>query len=162
MILLTVLSRMVLFCIIWWIITDGALASWWIGVPAVLLALITSIMLVPQTQLVWYELLRFLPMFLIRSLVGGVDVARRAFHPAMPISPELITYPLRLPPGLPQVFMANTVSLLPGTLSAELGANSLRVHVLDGQQDFLLELESVEKNVARMFGVSLKVTEIGE
>jgi len=51
--------------------------------------------------------------------------------------------------------MANMVSLLPGTLSAELNRNVLKVHVLDSQQDFLTELEALERSVARMFGVSM-------
>ena len=57
----------------------------------------------------------------IDILKGGVYVAWRAFDPRMPITPELIEYPLRLPPGLPRVILVNMVSLLPGTLSAELG-----------------------------------------
>lgn len=130
--------------------------------PAALLAIITSAALLPPAPLVWYELLRFVPFFLKRSLLGGADVAWRAFHPDMPIAPDLIEYPLRLPPGLPRVFMANTVSLLPGTLSAELGANCVKVHVLDGRKDFLSELEAVEQSVARMFGTSLKLSERGE
>ena len=89
-------------------------------------------------------------------------MAWRAFHPRMPIAPDLIEYPLRLPPGLAQVFMANTVSLLPGTLSAALERSVLKVHVLDGRKDFLTELESLEQSVARMFGVSLKVFEGGK
>lgn len=85
-----------------------------------------------------------------------MDVAWRAFHPRMPIAPDLIEYPLRLPPGLPQVFMANTISLLPGTLSAELDQGILQIHVLDSQKDFLAEVKMVEHNVARMFDISLK------
>ncbi|MES9944702.1 MAG: Na+/H+ antiporter subunit E [Candidatus Thiodiazotropha sp.] len=56
---------------------------------------------------------------------SGLDVAWRAFHPRMPITPELIVYPLRLPPGLPRVILVNTVSLLPGTLGTELGGQAL-------------------------------------
>lgn len=155
----TVISRGVLFALIWWILTDGAAPSWWIGVPAVLLATTASAALVPAAPLVWYELLRFAPFFLLRSLLGGADVAWRAFHPGMPIAPELIEYPLRLPRGLPQVFMANIVSLLPGTLSAELDLSILKVHVLDRRSEFLSALESVEQGVARIFGASLKVSE---
>jgi multicomponent Na+:H+ antiporter subunit E len=69
----------------------------------------------------------------------------------MPITPELIEYPLRLPPGLPRVILVNTVSLLPGTLSAELVGQVLRVHVLDSLGDFLAELEALEKRVRRMW-----------
>ncbi len=157
----TIVSRGILFSLIWWILTDGVAPSWWIGVPAVLLAVTASTALVPPAHLIWYELLRFVPFFLMRSLLGGTDVAWRAFHPDMPIAPDLIEYPLRLPQGLPQVFMANTVSLLPGTLSAALDRSVLKVHVLYRRKGFLAELESVEQSVARMFGTILKVSEGG-
>ena len=80
----------------------------------------------------------------------------------LPISPGLFDYRWRLPPGLPRVFMANTVSLLPGTLSAELGKEYLRVHVLDQSGDFIPELSIVEERVARLFGVSLAADECEE
>jgi multicomponent Na+:H+ antiporter subunit E len=69
----------------------------------------------------------------------------------MPITPELIEYPLRLPPGLQRVILVNTVSLLPGTLSAELGGQVLKVHVLDSLGDFLVELQALEQRVGCMF-----------
>jgi len=98
------------------------------------------------------------PFFLVRSLLGGVDVAWRAFHPGMPIAPDLVEYPLQLPPGLARVFMADTVSLLPGTLSTEILQNCLKVHVLDGRKDVIPELEAVEQGVARIFGISSTVS----
>lgn len=155
----SVMTRGVLFLLIWWMLTNGAISSWWIGIPAVLLAAITSAALLPPVPLAWYPLLRFIPFFLLRSLLGGADVAWRAFHPRIPIAPELIKYPLRLPPGLPQVFMANTVNLLPGTLSAALEQGVMSVHVLDAGKDFLTELRAVEHSVAQIFGTSLKVSE---
>ncbi|MFW2373703.1 MAG: Na+/H+ antiporter subunit E [Gammaproteobacteria bacterium] len=144
-----------LFLLIWWALTDGATNSWWIGVPAVLLALMSSAMLLPPIDFVWYQFLRFVPFFLMYSLRGGIDVAWRAFHPRMPIYPDLVEYPIRLPPGLPRVFLANTVNLLPGTLSAALEQNIMKIHVLDSRQNFLAELESVEQSVARIFGIPL-------
>jgi multicomponent Na+:H+ antiporter subunit E len=154
----TIVSRGVLFSLLWWVLTDGAAASWWIGVPAVLLAVAAGVALLPPTFFVWVEFLRFVPFFLMRSLLGGADVAWRVFHPALPISPDLIEYPLRLSPGLPRVFMANTVSLLPGTLSASLDRSVLKVHVLDNRRGVLAELEAVEQRVARMFGTSHKLS----
>jgi multicomponent Na+:H+ antiporter subunit E len=73
----------------------------------------------------------------------------------MPIAPDIIEFPLRLPPGLARVFMVNTVSLLPGTMSTEIGENCLMVHVLDGRKELFSELEEVEQGVARMFGIFL-------
>lgn len=158
----SIMLRLGAFLLIWWVLTNGIVSSWWFGVPAVLFALITSIALVPPMNLVWYECIKFVPFFLKNSLVGGVDVAWRAFHPRLPIAPDLIEYPLRLPPGLSQVFMANTVNLLPGTLSAALDDNILRVHVLDSKNDFFRELEEVEQHVARIFGLSLNMSSRGK
>ncbi len=129
--------RAVLFALMWWILTDGAIASWWVGAPVVLFATLVSVVLLPPITWSLPGVVRFVPFFLWRSLYGGVDVARRAMHPRLPISPGLFCYQWRLPPGLPRVFMANTVSLLPGTLSVELGADGLQVHVLDERKNCL-------------------------
>ena len=157
-----VASRGLLFSLVWWILTDGDVQSWWVGVPAVSFAVIASIALLPPVPLVWRELLKFTPFFLWRSLQGGADVAWRAFHPGMPIVPAVIDYPLRLPPGLPRVILANIVSLLPGTLSASLEGQVLKVHVLDSRGDFMAELMALEHHVARMCGASLATSHGGE
>lgn len=158
----TILSRGLFFSLIWWIITGGDASSWWIGLPAVLLALSASTLMVAPSHLIWYEVLRFAPFFLLRSLSGGADVAWRAFHPGMPIAPDLVDYPLRLPPGLPQAVMANIVSLLPGTLSATLEGDVLKVHMLDSRKNSFSELNKVERGVARMFGLSPEIIAEGE
>lgn len=147
-----VASRALLFSVMWWALTDGAAGSWWIGVPAVACATIVSVALIPPSDIVWREVIGFVPFFLWHSLKGGADVARRVFDPRMPIAPELIEYPLRLPPGLSQVAIINITSLLPGTLSAELEGQVLKVHVLDSRGDFLAALNALEQRVGRMWG----------
>lgn len=147
------ISRGIVFALIWVALSGGATSSWLIGGPAVALALIASLSLIPPTAFAWLALLRFVPFFLFRSLVGGMDVARRAFHPRLPIAPGLFEYPMQLPTGLPQVFMANVISLLPGTLSAELENDILKLHVLDVQSDVAAELRAVEAYTADIFRV---------
>ena len=151
--------RTLLFALLWWILTQGAINSWLVGAPVVVLAVLASGWLLPAIPWSLSGIVGFVPFFLWRSLYGGVDVARRALHPKLPISPILFDYRWRLPPGLPRVFMANTVSLLPGTLSAELGEEHLRVHVLDQSGDFISELSVVEERVASLFGLSLAADE---
>jgi len=141
-----------LFSIIWWALTDGKAGSWWIGVPAVACAVSVSEALVPPVGIVWREVMGFVPFFLWHSLKGGVGVARLAFHPRMPIAPELIEYPLRLPPGLSQVALINITSLLPGTLSTQIEGQVLKVHVLDSRGDFLTGLIALEQRVGRIWG----------
>ena len=147
--------RALVFALLWWILTEGAMDSWLVGAPVVLLTTLVSMALLPPFSCALTGIIRFVPFFLWHSLRGGVDVAWRAFHPSLPINPDLIDYPLQLPPGLPRVFMVNTVSLLPGTLSAELEADCLKVHVLDSSKDALPELKQVEREVAGVFGISL-------
>ncbi len=158
----TWLLRFVLFSLIWWVLTDGAMNSWPIGLPAVLLATLLSVMLMPALSWSLRGILRFIPYFLWYSMRGGVDVARRAMHPRLPISPGLFDYRFRLPPGLSRVFMANIVSLLPGTLSVELGEEILRVHVLDETAAINEELHILESRMADIFGIELAAANSGE
>lgn len=141
--------------LLWWCLTDGAASSWWIGVPAILLTLTVSTALVSPSVLVFSKLPGFLFFFVTHSLLGGVDVARRVLQRNMSIAPGLYEYTMRLPLGLPRVMMANTVGLLPGTLSARIENNVLTVHVLDRHTDFMAELEALESHIARVFGKPL-------
>jgi len=149
------LPRLLVFALAWWLITEGAPSSWSIGVPAVLIATLISARLLPPQRLTPSGLLRFLGFFLHHSLLGAVDVARRAFQPSRPLDPAVIDYPLQLEPGLARVWLINAVSLLPGTLSADLEEDCLRVHVLDAGQDTCAELAALERHVAAMFGLRL-------
>lgn len=150
-----VLFRSVLFALVWWALTHGAVDSWSMGLPVVALTTLISVLLLPPSTWSVLGLLRFIPFFLWQSIRGGIDVAGRALHPHLPISPGLREYPLRLPPGLPRIFMANTVSLLPGTLCAELDDSILRVHVLDETGDFIEHLKALENRLATVFECEL-------
>ena len=154
--------RGILFSLMWWILTDGAMYSWLVGIPIVLIATLVSVMLMPPLSWSLLGIMRFIPYFLLYSIRGGVDVAMRAIHPQLPISPGLLDYRFRLPPGLPRVFMANTVSLLPGTLSVELDEEILQIHVLDETGVIEEELNILENRLADIFGIELKQTINGE
>jgi len=149
------LLRLALFSLLWWVLTDGAIDSWPVGVPVVLIATLVSVMLMPPLSWSLRGMVVFIPYFFWHSIRGGVDVAMRALNPQLPISPGLFDYRFRLPPGLPRVFMANTVSLLPGTLSVELCEEILRVHVLDETGSIKEELNMLENRLADIFGLEL-------
>lgn len=151
----TVLFRVVLFALIWWVLVDGATDSWPIGLPVTVLATMLSVLLLPPTSWSLVGIARFIPFFIWQSIRGGVDVASRALHPKLPISPGLYDYPLRLPPGLPRVFMANIASLLPGTLSVELKGANLHVHVLDKTGAFAEQFFALENKLVAIFRCEL-------
>jgi multicomponent Na+:H+ antiporter subunit E len=144
-------SRAVVLCLCWWAIAEGDPASFVVGVPAVLAALYLSFRLSPTQSLHGLAVLRFLPVFFWRSLVGGADVARRAVTPDLPIQPALREYRTQLPEGLPRVLFANVVSLLPGTLCADLQDDVLSLHILSESAGDDAGLRRLEKGVARIF-----------
>jgi multicomponent Na+:H+ antiporter subunit E len=93
----------------------------------------------------------FALFFLKLSVTSGVDVVRRIYHPRLPLNPAMVDYPLKLTfPAARNLFVC-TVSLLPGTLSAELGRQRLVVHVLDIDRPFNQELKLIEDRVAAVF-----------
>ncbi len=150
-----VLFRSLLFALVWWALTHGTVDSWSMGLPVVALTTLVSVLLLPPSTWSVSGMLRFIPFFLWQSIRGGIDVAGRALHPNLPISPGLHEYPIRLPAGLPRIFMANSVSLLPGTLCTELDDCILRVHVMDETGDFVKHLRTLENRLAAVFECEL-------
>lgn len=154
---LSLIVRLGIFALLWWVLTEGANHSWWMGgIMALIAALINSRMTPPQS-FSFRGLFHFVPFFIWHSLKGGIDVAWRAFRPNMAISPALVTYPLRLPSGSPQIFMTNAISLLPGTLAADLEESVLKVHVLDGQGAYRSDLALLEQKIAAVYNVPLRL-----
>jgi multicomponent Na+:H+ antiporter subunit E len=149
--------RATALALLWWVLTDGDRGSWVIGVPGVVSAALASLMLVPGKLWRWRlaGMLRFIPFFLRQSVRGGLDVSIRALHPHTPLAPAVQHYRLRLHDDFARVFFANTVSLLPGSLSADLQHDRLTVHVLDGSLPIQATLQALEVRVAGVFGVEL-------
>ena len=154
--------RTALLCVLWWVITDGAITSWIIGLPLALIAAHVSLALqaFQQHRMSWISLLKFVPFFLFESMRGGLDVARRVSSRRMPLMPGFLNYPLCLPEGTARVFFAVTVSLLPGTLSARFQNNVLCLHVLDQTGAIYEELEALELRVGKIFGVDVSPAHI--
>ena len=103
---------------------------------------------------VW-GMLRFSAFFIHHSFRGGWDVARRAFSPAMPLNPAVLTCRLRLRDEPAQVFLVNVISLLPGTVSAGLERGVITLHALDGGPATIDETRALEERVAELFRLRL-------
>lgn len=69
------------------------------------------------------------------------------------IEPRLHPYALGLPPGNARTFFIGVVSLLPGTLSAEVVGDTLEVHVIGGRRDVDAQLRGLEQRVAPLFAL---------
>lgn len=149
----SILVRGALFAAAWAILTGAEPASWIIGAPAVIAATWVSLRLAaPRCRSVSVAgLLRFGAYFLRASLSGGIDVAQRVLRPRLPIEPGLRKYRMRLRDPAARVVFVNAISLLPGTLSADLDGDLVRVHALDARADVQVELQALERRVAALF-----------
>jgi multicomponent Na+:H+ antiporter subunit E len=151
----TLALRLALFALLWWVLTEGQPDSWPLGGLFVLLATALSLALSRPVPWSVVGFVRFVPFFLWWSLRGGIDVAWRACAPSLPIAPGILTYRLRLPPGRARVFMTGVISLLPGTLSAEIVRNDITIHILDRRASNAADLAALETKVAVLFRVRL-------
>lgn len=148
------LQLVVLLAVLWLALTGGT--GLLFGAVAVGLAVLASTWLAPMqfTRFSLPGLARFAVYFLGRSVAGGIDVARRALAPGMPLHVVDRGYALSLPPGQARTVFAVVVSLLPGTLARDLIGDTLWVHSIAGDPD--ADLKLLERRVAALFDVPLE------
>lgn len=95
------------------------------------------------------HLLALLPRFLWQSVVAGVDVARRAFDPRLPLAPGFIVYRPRLAPGMARTAFTSYSSLLPGTVPCGEVDGGVVYHCLDTGQPIVEQLGIEEARLAQ-------------
>ncbi|WP_416885990.1 Na+/H+ antiporter subunit E [Marinospirillum sp.] len=152
--------RAALLLFIWWVLTEGALHSWLIGLPTVLIALMLAARLAPvratASRFSLWGLVRFIGFFLRLSIVAGFDVAWRLIHPQLPIQPGWQSFKTRLPAGRMRWLLAMTLSLLPGTITRAIKEDRLELHALDVRQHLEAQFRATEAAIAAIFSYPLE------
>jgi multicomponent Na+:H+ antiporter subunit E len=137
-----------------WLVFDG-LAGWPVGLLAALIGGGLAAWLADSEPFWWnpLRLIEFAGFFLFESFRGGIDVALRSLHPRLPVRPRFFEHDITLPEGQPSTLLISVISLLPGTLSAELLPDDhvLVVHSLSpGGEHAVARLE---RRIARLFSL---------
>lgn len=147
---LIVAKRLVLFALIWLVLTRADVSGFAFGIVVAAGSTWVSLILLPpgSHRVSIAGMIRLAPGFLRSSLLGGIDVARRALHPRMPLDAGWIAYRTKLPRGLPRVSFGSKTSLLPGSLVAGGRGDVLYVHCLDRGQDVERSLRDEEERIA--------------
>jgi multicomponent Na+:H+ antiporter subunit E len=141
------LARWAGFFCLWLVIFDAGVPDLWVGAVAAAAATWTSLRLLPPgpARLRPGALARLVVRFFAQSGVAGVDVARRALDPALPLRTGFALCPTRLVPGLTRDVFCAIASLMPGTLPAGFDqSGALRVHCLDVGQDVPAQMAEEE------------------
>lgn len=152
-----VVFRAVCFGLAWWALTGDASKTWALGVIVVALTVAASIYLMPPGGGVALRALPgFIAFFVQNSIRGGAQVALMAIRPRPALSPAMLEMTLRLPDETSRVFLACTLNLLPGTLSAGLDGDRLVLHVLNRDMPIEAEVRSAEERIARLLRMELR------
>jgi multicomponent Na+:H+ antiporter subunit E len=154
-----ILARTAILAVLWWLIARGQVDAWLIGLPAVALAAAASVSLGGRAlpRLALAGLPGFAALFLRESVRGGLDVARRTLAPRLRVQPGFRSYRMQLQDPRARVLLVNCISLLPGTLAAQLEGDRVELHLLDTGDNPDPELLRLERAIARLFGLRLEI-----
>ena len=146
--------RAPLFLILWFVLAGADPADLFAGAAAVAAATWTSLMLLPPSGPALFPsaILRLALRFFYQSIIAGIDVARRALDPRLPLRPGFIVYSVRFPPGTARNVFTTLTSLLPGTVPTGEDNGHLVYHCLDVGQPVASELAAEEAALARALG----------
>lgn len=83
----------------------------------------------------WIWLLLYLPYFFYYCLKANLDVALRVIHPDVPIRPGIVKVRTTLSSDMAKTFLANSITLTPGTLTVDVDGQDLYVHWINIDTD---------------------------
>ena len=94
----------------------------------------------------WFYLLIYLPYFLYYCIIANIDVAVRVIHPDVLIKPGIVKVRTTLTSDLAKTFLANSITLTPGTLTVDIDGQDFYVHWIN------IDTDSAEERTARICG----------
>ncbi len=95
----------------------------------------------------------YVPVFIWYMVKANIDVAYRALHPARPIKPGIVKIRTTLKTDIAKVFLANSITLTPGTMTCEIDGDYLYIHWIWVQSE---DIEEASKIIASQFEVFLR------
>ena len=99
-----------------------------------------------RLRIVWYFL-----WLVGRILQSGFHLSVLILHPALPIDPKLIRYRTKLREEAGIVLLGNSITLTPGTITAEINSQELLVHAMDDKSADDVTSQRLEQKIAGLF-----------
>jgi len=144
-----------------WMIWSGVFDAWHLGLGIISCSIVTYI----SSDLLFkrekfsskdrVEVIRFIlyiPWLMYQIILANIHVAYLVLSFRMPIQPSLITFPTKLKKGISLLTFANSITLTPGTITADIrGGGYYVVHALDRKVADDLLTGDMENRVAHIF-----------
>lgn len=83
----------------------------------------------------WFYFLLYVPYFITYCVKANLDVAYRVIHPDLPIRPGIIKVTTNLKTDVAKTFLANSITLTPGTLTVDISGQDLFIHWINIDTD---------------------------
>ena len=94
----------------------------------------------------------YLPWLTVEIIKSNIDVAKRVWHPDLPISPTIITVKASQKTALGLVLHANSITLTPGTLSIDVEDGEIEVHSLTKELVAAFDDGEMDRRVTKLEG----------
>ena len=105
---------------------------------------------VPKFRL-WGNILLYLPWLFVKIVKSSLHLSKLILHPALPIDPRLIQVETKLGHHAAVVLLGNSITLTPGTITAEVDRNTLIIHAMDEVSADDVISRRIESKIAEMF-----------
>lgn len=105
---------------------------------------------VPKFRL-WGNVVMYLPWLFWKIVQSSLHVSKLILHPSLPIKPQLIHVETKLGHHAAMVLLGNSITLTPGTITAEVDRNTLIVHALDHASGEDVTKKRIEAKIAEIF-----------
>jgi len=105
---------------------------------------------VPKFRL-WGNILLYLPWLFVKIVKSSLHLSKLILHPALPIDPRLIQVETKLGHHAAVVLLGNSITLTPGTITAEVDRNTLIIHAMDEVSADDVTSKRIESKIAEMF-----------
>ncbi len=103
---------------------------------------------VPKFRL-WLRVLLYLPWLFYKIVQSSLNLSKLILHPELPITPQLIPVKSKLRHHAAVVLFGNSITLTPGTITAEVDGNNLIIHSMDKSDD--AAIKEIESKIADIF-----------
>ena len=96
----------------------------------------------------WFWFILYIPLFLWEMAKANFDVAYRVLHPKMPIKPGIVKVKTKLQSEMGKTFLANSITLTPGTLTIDIKDEYLYIHWINVKYE---DTEEASKEIVGRF-----------
>lgn len=148
-----------IFCAVLWVLWSGMYEPLMLSfglASCVLVAWLASRMEIVDSNesapLILLRMVGYLPWLTVEIVKSNIDVAKRVWHPSLPISPTIVTVKASQKTALGLVLHANSITLTPGTLSIDVEDGEIEVHSLAEELVAAFDDGEMDKRVTRLEG----------